>query len=181
MLTRTNRGVRHIFPPSHCSKPRHQAAHALFIGRARGVCFHLTQGKRMFKKTIAAVTLAAFAIGSVALAQNPPVSPSPVKRTIFGKTEVPGGTHEVVSAVVEIAAGFKAGRHFHPGVVQVQMLDGEFWLALDGQPEKSYTAGQSFEVPNKAIHNEGALGDKPAKLIAIYVVEKGQPLVNPVK
>lgn len=61
------------------------------------------------------------------------------------------------------------------------MVDGEFWIAIDGQPEKTYTAGQSLEVPFKAIHNEGASGSKPAKLIAIYVVEKGQPLVQPVK
>ena len=32
----------------------------------------------------------------------------------------------------------------------------------------------------KAIHNEGAVGAGPAKLIAVYMVEKGQPLVNPV-
>jgi len=52
-------------------------------------------------------------------------------------------------------------------------------LALDGQPEKTFKAGQSLEVPNGAIHNEGAVGDKPAKLIAVYVVEKSKPLVTP--
>ena len=135
----------------------------------------------MLKKSIVIATLAALALGSAALAQNAPVSPSPIKRTPIGKTEVPGGTYEVISASVEIAPGFKAGRHFHPGIVQAQVTDGEFWIALDGQPEKTYTAGQSLEVPLKAIHNEGALGSKPAKLIAIYVVEKGQPLVQPVK
>lgn len=127
-------------------------------------------------------TVSALVLGGVALAQqNPPVSPSPVKRTVIGKSEVPGANYEVVSALVEIMPGFKAGRHFHPGVVQAQVLDGEFWLAIDGQPEKTYTAGQSLELPIKAIHNEGAVGNKPAKLIAVYVVEKGQPLVQPVK
>ena len=116
------------------------------------------------KKIIALAMLSALVIGGAALAQqNPPVSPSPIKRTPIGKTEIPGANYEVISATVEIAAGFKAGRHFHPGVVQVTMLDGEFWIAIDGQPEKSYTAGQSFEVPSKAIHNEGALGDKPMR------------------
>jgi hypothetical protein len=33
-------------------------------------------------------------------------------------------------------------------------------------------------LPNHAIHNEGP-GGKPAKLIAVYVVEKGKPLVQP--
>ena len=135
----------------------------------------------MLKESIVIATLAALVLGSAALAQNPPVSPSPIKRTPIGKTEVPGGTYEVISATVEIAPGFKAGRHFHPGIVQAQVVDGEFWIAIDGQPEKTYTTGQSLEVPLKAIHNEGALGSKPAKLIAVYVVEKGQPLVQPVK
>jgi hypothetical protein len=36
-------------------------------------------------------------------------------------------------------------------------------------------------VPNGAIHTEGAVGAKPAKLIAVYVVEKGKPLVQPAK
>ncbi len=136
----------------------------------------------MLKKSIVVATLAALAIGTAALAQDKsPVSPSPVKRTLIGKIEVPGGKYEVITAMVEIAPGFKAGRHFHPGIVQAQILDGEFMLALDGQPEKIFTAGQSLEVPLKAIHNEGAVGAKPAKLVAVYMVEKGQPLVQPVK
>ena len=136
----------------------------------------------MLRKSLIAATLAAFALGGIALAQqNPPVSPSPVKRTPIGKIEVPGGQYEVITGLVEIAPGFKAGRHFHPGIVDATVLEGEFWLAIDGQPEKVYTAGQSLELPMKAIHNEGAVGTKPAKVIAVYVVEKGQPLVNPVK
>src|SRR5471030_1694721 len=38
-----------------------------------------------------------------------PVSPSPIKRTIIGKIEVPGANYEVITAMVEIAPGFKAG------------------------------------------------------------------------
>ena len=133
------------------------------------------------KKAIVIAALSALVLAGAAFAQQAPVSPSPIKRTPIGKIEVPGANYEVVSAVVEIAPGFKAGRHFHPGIVQAQVIDGEFWLAIDGQPEKTYTAGQSLELPMKAIHNEGAVGSKPAKLIAVYVVEKGQPLVTPVK
>ena len=134
----------------------------------------------MLKKTLIAATLAAFAFAGVAIAQNPPVSPSPVKRTVIGKTEVPGSNYEVLSAMVEIAPGFKAGRHFHPGKVFGQVVEGEFWLAVDGQPEKVIGPGQPIELSDKAIHNEGAT-DKGVKLIAVYVVEKGQPLVNPIK
>jgi quercetin dioxygenase-like cupin family protein len=125
--------------------------------------------------------LATVALAGAAYAQQAgsPVQPAPVTRTPIGKVEVPGANYEVITAMVELQPGFKAGRHSHPGPVIAQVLDGEFMLALDGQPEKIFAAGQSLEVPNGAIHNEGAVGSKPAKLIAVYVVEKGKPLVQP--
>jgi quercetin dioxygenase-like cupin family protein len=136
----------------------------------------------MFKKTILFAAPLALLLAGATYAQQPmpsPVSPSPFKRTPIGKTEVPGSTYEVVTAMVEIQPGFKAGRHLHPGTVQAQILEGEFWLVLDGQAEKTFTAGQSLELPNRAIHNEGAVGATPMKAIVVYIVEKGQPLVQP--
>ena len=135
----------------------------------------------MLKKTVLFAALAGIAFGAVAYAQQAPVSPSPVTRVLIGKTEVPGSNYEVITAMVTLQPGFKAGRHTHPGIVQAQVLEGEFMLALDGQPEKTFKSGQSLEVPNQAIHNEGAVGAVPTKLIAVYVVEKGKPLVSPVK
>ena len=117
--------------------------------------------------------------GAVTLnAQTPPVQPSPIKRTVLQKTDVPGTNLEMIYATVEIAPGFKAGRHFHPGVVMAQVVEGEFWLHVDGQPEKVLRAGESLTLPDRVIHNEGAT-DKPARLSAVYVVEKGKPLASP--
>jgi quercetin dioxygenase-like cupin family protein len=130
-------------------------------------------------------SLIALAVGAAiavpAFAQQAPVSPAPVQRTPIGKTEVPGSNYEVITAMVTLQPGFKAGRHNHPGVVQAQVLEGEFMIQFDGEPEKTFKAGQSLEVPAGRIHNEGAVGSVPAKLIAVYVVEKGKPLVNPIK
>jgi quercetin dioxygenase-like cupin family protein len=131
----------------------------------------------MFKAiaTIAFLVL----LGSAApQAQQAPVQPSPVKRTILQKSDVPGTNLEMLYATVEIAAGFKAGRHFHPGVVMAQVVEGEFWFAPDGQPEKVFKAGEALTVPDRAIHNEGAT-DKGVKLNAVYVLEKGKPLASP--
>jgi quercetin dioxygenase-like cupin family protein len=127
--------------------------------------------------------VAVLMVGGVALAQTQasPVQPPPVKRTIVGKADVPNSNYETITAIVEIAPGFKAGRHLHPGVVYAQVLEGEFWLAIDDQPEKIYKAGEQLSLPLKAIHNEGAVGSSPLKLVATYVVEKGQPLVQPIK
>jgi quercetin dioxygenase-like cupin family protein len=133
----------------------------------------------MLKKLI---LCAAFTLAVPAAAQQAasPLQPSPVKRTPIGKTDVPGSSYEVITAMVELQPGFKAGRHTHPGTVQA-VLDGEFMLAIDGEAEKTFAAGQSLEVPHGAIHNEGAVGTRPAKLIAVYIVEKGKPLVQPVQ
>jgi quercetin dioxygenase-like cupin family protein len=137
----------------------------------------------MFRKSLLLVALTALALAGHAHAQQAgsPVQPAPVKRTPIGKVAVPGSNYEVITAMVELQPGFKAGRHSHPGTVQAQVLDGEFMIHLDGQAEKVFKAGQSLEVPNGAIHNEGAVGSKPARLIAVYVVEKGKPLVQPAK
>jgi quercetin dioxygenase-like cupin family protein len=110
-----------------------------------------------------------------------PVQPAPVKRTMLGKVEVPGANYDVITALVEIAPGFTAGRHTHPGTAQGQVLEGEFWLAVDGQPEKVAKAGEFLEIRDAAIHNEGATGAGPVKLLVIYTVERGKPLVSPVK
>jgi quercetin dioxygenase-like cupin family protein len=129
-----------------------------------------------------AFALAMLAIAGSLYAQQPqpsPAEPSPIKRrTILQRADVPGTNLELIYATVEIAAGFKAGRHNHPGVVMGHVVEGDFWLHVDGQPERVLHAGESVALPDRAIHNEGAT-DKPVKLNAVYVVEKGKPLASP--
>ena len=131
----------------------------------------------MLRWSILAVVIA-LGLAAPLAAQQAPLQPSPVKRTILQRTDIPGTNLELIYATVEIAPSFKAGRHSHPGVVMAQVVEGEFWLAPDGQPEKIYKAGESLTLPDRAIHNEGA-SDKGTKINAVYVVEKGQPLASP--
>ena len=51
-------------------------------------------------------------------------------------------------------------------------------MHFDGQPEKVFRTGESLTVPDRAIHNEGAPGQR-AKLTAVYVLENGKPLALP--
>ncbi|XIA62967.1 cupin domain-containing protein [Bradyrhizobium sp. TZ2] len=97
-------------------------------------------------------------LGGFVHAQQAPLQPSPVKRTPLGKVEVPGSNYEVVFGITELAPGFKSGRHSHPGLVLAYVAEGEFWYLVDGQPEKIYKVGESFQLPDSAIHNEGAAG-----------------------
>jgi quercetin dioxygenase-like cupin family protein len=49
------------------------------------------------------------------------------------------------------------------------------------QPERTLAAGESVSVPLNAVHNEGAAGTTPVKLLATFIVEKGKPLAEMVK
>jgi mannose-6-phosphate isomerase-like protein (cupin superfamily) len=39
--------------------------------------------------------------------------------------------------------------------------------------------GDSWEIPAGLIHDAKVTGDKPLKIIAIYVVDKNKPLATP--
>ena len=134
----------------------------------------------MLRQFVLGTALAAFALATSLDAQQQPspVQPSPVKRTILQRADVPGTNLEIIYATVEIAAGFKAGRHNHPGVVIGHVVEGDFRLAFDGQPEKVLHSGDSFTIPDRAIHTE-AVTDKPVKLNGVYVLEKGKPFASP--
>ena len=133
----------------------------------------------MLRKSLLVGSVTIALLGGLALAQQAPLQPSPVKRTLLGKVEVPGSNYEVVFGITELAAGFKSGRHSHPGLVMAYVAEGEFWYHVDGQPEKIYKVGESLQLPDSAVHNEGAAGSNPVKVMAVFVVEKGKPMVQP--
>ena len=133
----------------------------------------------MLKHFLVVGSVIATFLGGIAYGQQAPLQPSPVKRTPLGKVDVPGSNYEVVFGITELAPGFKAGRHSHPGLVLAYVAEGEFWYHVDGQPEKVYKVGESFQLPDRAIHNEGAAGSGPVKVMAVFIVEKGKPLVQP--
>jgi quercetin dioxygenase-like cupin family protein len=133
----------------------------------------------MPKKSVLVGALAALTLASMTYAQQAPVQPSPIKRTPLGRADVPGSNYEVVFGITELAGGFKSGRHSHPGIVLAYVAEGEFWYHVDGQSEKIYKVGDSFQVSDGAVHNEGAVGNAPVKVMAVFIVEKGKPMVQP--
>ena len=101
----------------------------------------------MFKRIVLCAALLTFGmvLSLNAQPQPSPVQPSPIKRTILQRADVPGTNLEVIYATVEIAAGFKAGRHNHPGVVIAHVVEGDFWLHFDGQPERVSCTRESLK------------------------------------
>jgi len=126
----------------------------------------------MIKKLLLGLTVVAIAGAGVAIAQQ-----SGIKRTPLQKLDFPAG-YNTVTAIAEVPAGGAAGRHTHPGAETGYVLEGELELVIDGQPPMKIKAGESYQIPEGAIHDAKA-GDKPFKVLGVYVVKAGEPLAKP--
>ena len=135
----------------------------------------------MVKHVLIAVTLLTLGTVSLLEVQQPPAlaqqTPT-IKRTPLQKFDVPGTNYETVIGIAEITPNVNVGRHTHPGPESGYVLEGDFTLLVEGQPPLPLKAGDSYKVPSGAIHDARS-GEKGAKVIATYVVEKGKPLASP--
>ena len=126
----------------------------------------------MIKKILLGLTVIVIAGAGVAIAQQ-----TGIKRTPLQKVDFPAG-YNTVTAIAEVPAGGAAGRHTHPGMETGYVLEGELELLIDGQPPMKIKAGESYQIPEGAIHDAKA-GDKPFKVLGVYVVKAGEPLAKP--
>ena len=126
----------------------------------------------MLKKIIFGCSVLAVAGAGIAFAQQ-----SGIKRTPLQKLDFPPG-YNTVTAIAEVPAGGAAGRHTHPGAETGYVLEGELELIIDGQAPMKIKAGESYQIPEGAVHDAKA-GDKPFKVLGVYVVKAGEPLAKP--
>ena len=137
----------------------------------------------MLARILACAVVTLSFVGTAATQSQPPAAAtqtSNIKRTPLQKFDVPGTQYETVIGIAEISPNAMIGRHTHPGPESGYMLEGEMVLMIDGQPDKTVKAGESYQIPSGAVH-DGKSGPKGAKVIATYVVEKGKPLASPAK
>jgi quercetin dioxygenase-like cupin family protein len=126
----------------------------------------------MIKKILLGLTVVAFAGAGIALAQQ-----SGIKRTPLQKLDFPAG-YTTVTAIAEVPAGGAAGRHTHPGMETGYVLEGELELVIDGQSPMKIKAGESYQIPEGAVHDAKA-ADKSFKVLGVYIVKAGEPLAKP--
>jgi len=126
----------------------------------------------MIKKILLGLSLVAITCAGAALAQQ-----ASIKRTPLQKVDFPAG-YSTVTAIAEVPAGGAAGRHSHPGVETGYVMEGELELIIDGKPPVKLKAGESYQIPEGAIHDAKA-GDKPFKVLGVYIVKAGEPLAKP--
>jgi quercetin dioxygenase-like cupin family protein len=83
-----------------------------------------------------------------------------------------------VMMLVELPPLTKTGFHTHPGFDSAYCLDGSLTVVALGHDDKHIRAAQSWQVPPGIVH-EVRVGYSGAKVLAVYVVEKGKPLFTP--
>ena len=125
----------------------------------------------MLKKSL--LVIAFTGLAAAAFAQQ-----TGIKRTPLQKVEFPDG-YNTITAIAEVPEGGAAGRHTHPGIETGYVLEGELNLLIDGQPDKTLKAGDSYQIPAGVVHDAKAHGDKSLKVLGVYVVDRTKPLASP--
>jgi quercetin dioxygenase-like cupin family protein len=133
----------------------------------------LEGGPTVIRKLIIAAACVAPVIAGSAIAQQ-----ATIKRTPVQTVDFPAG-YNVVTAIAEVAPGNCAGRHTHPGVESSYVMEGALVVKIAGQPDKTYKAGESFQIPPGAPHDACTVPGEVFKIIGTYIVEKGKPLATP--
>ena len=103
-----------------------------------------------------------------------------IKRTMLQKgdlIDIPG--REVIMGTAEIPPGGSAGRHTHFGTEVGYVLEGTAVFEVEGYPPRELKPGDSYFVEPGKVHDAKVTSSGPAKVLAIYIVEKGKPLATP--
>ncbi len=109
-----------------------------------------------------------------------PASAQEFKRSVLQRTDVPVGVpHETALGTAEIIPGGTTGRHVHPGVEMVIVIEGEMDAYVGDEGPKRLSPGDSILFPTGVAHEVRNVGTTTAKVVATWMVEKGKPMAAP--
>jgi quercetin dioxygenase-like cupin family protein len=107
---------------------------------------------------------------------------SGITRTVLQRVDDPASAkYEVVMGIATLPPGASAGRHLHHGLEIGYVLEGTVVFDHAGRPSVTKKAGEHFQNDVAAAHDARNDTKTPAKILAVYVVEKGKPLADPAK
>jgi len=121
---------------------------------------------------------AAGAIGAALLGVSTLLAQQPgFKRTELQKQDVGTPRGQVVQALADFEPGGAVGKHTHPGEEVSYVVEGSIELEVDGKTQ-TVEAGKPFFIPAGTVHAAKNNGKGAAKVLSLYVVEKGKPLAS---
>jgi quercetin dioxygenase-like cupin family protein len=106
---------------------------------------------------------------------------SGIRRTELQRHDLSVPGREVVQVRVDFDPGAAFPRHNHPGEEVVNVLAGSFEYRVDGKAPVTLKAGDVLFIPAGVIHAARNVGRDEASELATYIVDKGKPLVVPIK
>jgi quercetin dioxygenase-like cupin family protein len=76
--------------------------------------------------------------------------------------------------------GLASPKHLHPDFVLGYVLEGEFRLRMEGEPETALSSGEmSYEAPGKSdLPSRSGSATRPARLLALALGEKGKEITK---
>ena len=104
-----------------------------------------------------------------------------VKRTELQRHDLSTPGREMVQVRVEVDPGVALPVHTHPGEEIVYILQGTWEYQVEGKDMMTLKAGDVAFVPAGTKHSAKNVGSGKGSAVATYIVEKGKPLVAPVK
>jgi quercetin dioxygenase-like cupin family protein len=129
----------------------------------------------------AALVIAALAVAPRAgVAED--AAPAPKIKLLMKNEPVSSvGAKEAYMIDVDWGVGSSTGRHIHSGDEYAEIVEGELQLNVDGQPPRIVKAGESYHNLAGVVHETKNISGKPARSIAVLVIDKGKPPSEPVK
>jgi quercetin dioxygenase-like cupin family protein len=138
----------------------------------------------MIKNSIksSAVLIGLVAISCIAILHASPAPQQPtVTRKILLRQDAVVSGYEQAMVAVEIPIGGREGRHTHPGAIMIYVLEGTLTFDYEGKPTATYNPGDSLYVEPDKIHEGINNGKTPIKVIASFLLRKGEPMTSPAK
>jgi quercetin dioxygenase-like cupin family protein len=103
------------------------------------------------------------------------------KRTELTKGDLTGKNMDVVVGIVEVPPGASGVLHTHPGEEAYYVIEGATAESPDGKPV-AFETGTAHINARGVPHGEFKVtGSKTLKLLTVHIVDKGEPMMQPVK
>ena len=120
-------------------------------------------------------------VGIAALVLATGASAQEVTKRVISRADLAGTDKEIILMETEIPPGVVSPRHTHPGEEAYYVIQGSM-TELPGQKPTMRQTGtggiNGREVPHAGYK---VVGDKPLKIVNVYIVDKGKPLSSPAK
>lgn len=131
-------------------------------------------------KPLHSMAAAAFVLGAGLALHLAQAQQAGSKRTDLQRHDLSAPGREVVQVRVDFDPGYVAAMHTHPGEEIIYVIEGTLEYDIGGKVTR-VKAGDVLFVPAGTPHTAKNIGATNAAELATYIVEKGRPLLTPVK